>query len=175
MLRGLAKVMESSLSQNKGVTIIGVSALSSESVQDLPSRIVHTYDRWNTRISTGLLNRWLRALTALKPPPNIGGRPVKLKYITQTCKRPPTFSIFCSRKNVLPDDYKNFLVNSLRDEFGLQGVPVRLNVRAGKNPYTEAAQDASGKGKGKGSVSKSKTNGKGKGKGKNGNNSGSRR
>jgi GTP-binding protein len=82
-----------------------------------------------------LLNRWLRAITVLKPPPTVNGKRYNLKYITQTNIRPPTFSVFCGRKREFPEDYRRFLITAIKEEFGLHGIPVRLHVRASKNPY----------------------------------------
>jgi len=143
ILLGLQEVFRTSLSQSKGVSIVALSAHDPPSTAALPSRIVDAYEQWDKRISTGVLNRWLNAITTLKPPPNIGGRPIKLKYMTQTNIRPPTFAIFCPRAKALPDAYKNMLTNALREEFGLQGIPIRVNIRAGHNPYV----DEEGKGR----------------------------
>lgn len=102
--------------------------------------LCHVCSRWNTRVSTGLLNRWLRAILVLKPPPAIGGRRYNLKYITQTNIRPPTFSVFSGRKKEFPEDYRRFLVTALKEEFGLHGIPVRLHIRGSKNPYAAAGK-----------------------------------
>ena len=65
----------------------------------------------------------------------MSGRRVKLRYATQPKARPPTFVVFCSRPDALPASYKRYLVNSLRERFALPGVPVRLILRKGENPY----------------------------------------
>jgi predicted GTPase len=137
VLKGLETLFTFSLAQNKGVTVLPVSALTQSNLDTLPDRIVSIYDKWNTRINTGLLNRWLRALTVLRPPPSIGGKKTNLKYATQTNIRPPTFAIFASRKTDFPEEYVNFLTNSLREEFGFHGIPIRVHIRTGDNPYME--------------------------------------
>lgn len=137
VIKGLEQLFMNSFSQAKGVTIIPMAAAADKNVDILPNALVNVYKKWDSRINTGLLNRWLRALTVLKPPPNIDGRPLNLKYVTQTNVRPPTFSIFCSRKSAVPETYISFLKNSIREEFDLEGVPIRMHIRAGTNPYVE--------------------------------------
>lgn len=68
-------------------------------------------------------------------PPAVSGRRVKLRYITQANARPPTFVVFCSRPKVLPESYVRYLVNALRESFDMPGVPIRLHLRKGGNPY----------------------------------------
>jgi GTP-binding protein len=69
------------------------------------------------------------------PPPAVSGRSIKLRYLTQTKARPPTFVAFCSRPEALPEAYKRYLVNALREDFELPGIPLRLVLRKGENPY----------------------------------------
>jgi GTP-binding protein len=95
------------------------------------------YAAWNTRVPTGALNRWFEAAIARHPPPLVEGRRLKLRYITQAKARPPTFVIFGTRSEQLPDGYARYLVNALREDFDLQGVPIRLALRGTKNPYAE--------------------------------------
>jgi len=67
----------------------------------------------------------------------VAGKRLKLRYITQAKSRPPTFVIFCTRSDAIPDSYKRYLLNAIRDDFKLPGVPVRLLLREGKNPYAD--------------------------------------
>jgi GTP-binding protein len=90
---------------------------------------------WNRRVPTAALNRFLAAATAANPPPNVSGRRLRLDYITQPKPRPPTFVLFSSRPNALPETYRRYLVNGLREKFSLPGTPVRLMLRAKANPY----------------------------------------
>jgi GTP-binding protein len=91
---------------------------------------------WNRRLRTHALNQWLREAVDAHPPPAVSGRRVKLRYITQSNARPPTFVAFCSRPKALPDSYVRYLANALRETFDLGGVPIRLHLRKGDNPYT---------------------------------------
>jgi GTP-binding protein len=92
---------------------------------------------WNRRIQTHALNRWLHEAVEAHPPPAVSGRRIKLRYMTQSNARPPTFVAFCSRPKAVPDSYLRYLVNSLRESFDLPGVPIRLYLRKGTNPYAK--------------------------------------
>ena len=93
------------------------------------------YEIWNARIPTGELNRWFEMMLEAHPPPVISGRRLRLRYITQVKTRPPTFAIFSTRADKVPESYLRYLGNGLREDFGLIGVPLRLNTRKRKNPY----------------------------------------
>ncbi len=97
--------------------------------------VLDVYDTWNRRVPTGPLNRWLQDMTDRHPPPLARGRRLRLRYMTQAKTRPPTFVVFASRPEELPEAYVRYLVNGLRTEFNLEGVPLRLFTRKGKNPY----------------------------------------
>jgi GTP-binding protein len=97
--------------------------------------VIETHERWSRRIGTGPLNRWLAEATAAHPPPMAKGRRVKIRYATQVSARPPTFVLFVSQSGALPETYVRYLTNSLRNAFDLPGVPIRLRLRTGKNPY----------------------------------------
>ena len=94
-------------------------------------------EKWNSRISTSQLNRWLEAAIARNPPPAPSGRRIKIRYMTQARVRPPTFVLFTSNIDDLPESYIRYLGNSLREEFDLAGVPLRFALRKGENPYAD--------------------------------------
>jgi GTP-binding protein len=123
------------LPQLRGAPMVMVSALTGKGLDRLHAAIVKAYAVWNTRISTARLNRWLMGQTAEHPPPAPGGRRVRLRYMTQVKTRPPTFVVFASIPDELPEDYKRFLVNGLRRDFDMPGSPIRLYFRSGENPY----------------------------------------
>ena len=127
--------MMTSLPQIKGVPTVPLSALTGRSLDRLMDAVFDIYDVWNKRVSTGELNRWLEAVTDSHPPPLSAGRRIRLRYMTQVKARPPTFAVFASKPGDLPASYSRYLVNLLRDDFGLHGVPIRLAMRKGKNPY----------------------------------------
>ena len=124
------------LPQIRGVRAVPISGEHGEGLEALHKAIVDTYRHWNTRIGTGLLNRWLAGILAHHPPPAVAGRRLKIKYITQAKTRPPTFILFSSRGKLLPEDYRRYITNGLRNDFDLQGVPIRVMIRQGNNPYT---------------------------------------
>jgi len=123
------------LPQIKGVPLSPISALTGRGLNQLIAQVAKAYEMWNARLGTGALNRWLAAAISAHPPPAPGGRRLKMRYITQPGARPPRFVLFCSRPEAVPASYERYLLNSLREAFGLWGVPVRLFLRKGKNPY----------------------------------------
>lgn len=129
-----------SLTQVRGMPLVTFSALTGRGVDTLMPKLFEIYDLWNKRVSTGQLNRWLRNVVGEHPPPMVEGRRLKIRYVTQVKARPPTFAVFVSKPNALPDSYCRYLTNRLRDAFGLDAVPIRLLLRAGKNPYADRAR-----------------------------------
>jgi GTPase len=123
------------LPQVKGVPIVAVSGLTGQGLDRLMQAVVDIHAVWNRRTPTNALNRWLDAALAAHPPPAVSGRRLKFNYITQPKARPPTFVLFCTRSDAVPDAYTRYLVNGLRDSFDLPGVPIRLMLREKKNPY----------------------------------------
>lgn len=97
--------------------------------------VMRVYEKWNTRVSTGLLNKWLHAFARVQKMPTDMGRMLKLRYIMQIKTRPPTFFIYVNDKNLLDDNFERFLRNSIADEFGFEGVPLRLLIRDSKMQY----------------------------------------
>jgi GTP-binding protein len=137
MLKQLREALADRLAQVQGVALVPLSALSGRGVEKLSKAVLEAYDLWNRRVSTSDLNRWLQEAMARHSPPAVGGRRIKLRYITQPSARPPTFVAFCSRPADLPESYIRYLTNSLRDAFKLPGVPLRFNLRKGENPFAK--------------------------------------
>ena len=137
MLKELRDALADRLAQVQGVALVPLSALSGRGVEKLSKAVLEAYDLWNRRVSTPDLNRWLQEAMARHSPPAVGGRRIKLRYITQPSARPPTFVAFCSRPADLPKSYIRYLTNSLRDAFKLPGVPLRFNLRKGENPFAK--------------------------------------
>jgi len=136
-LEGVRERLEKSLPQVQNVPMVTLSALDGKGVDRLLPKVLETYDLWNRRLGTSALNRWLADALERHPPPLSHGRRVKLRYITQAKTRPPTFVVFTSRPDALPDAYTRYLVNGLREAFDIPGVPVRLVLRKGENPYAK--------------------------------------
>lgn len=123
------------LPQIKGVPIVATSGMLGEGVDRLMQAIQDAYAVWNRRVPTAALNRWFEQATSLNPPPAVSGRRLKLNYVTQTKARPPSFVVFCSRADAVPESYLRYLVNSLRGAFELPGTPVRITLREKANPF----------------------------------------
>jgi GTP-binding protein len=125
------------LPQVNGVPIVALSGLTGSGLDRLMQAVVDSHAVWNKRVSTSALNRWLPDAVAAHPPPAVSGRRIRLDYITQPKARPPTFVLFTSRADAVPDAYRRYLVNGLRETFELPGTPIRLMLREKKNPYAK--------------------------------------
>lgn len=137
-LQRLNDKLQTSLTQVTGVPTVTISALKREGLDKLMSAVFKVYDRWNIRIPTAPLNKWFADVQEQNTPPlGKNKRRIKLKYITQAKNRPPSFYIFSSNPEGLPDSYLRYLTNSLRQTFNLGGVPIRITVRKSDNPYAE--------------------------------------
>src|SRR4051794_16834107 len=124
-LKRLREEAERSLPQLKGVPVIAVSGLAGTGLDRLMTAVVESHTVWNRRIETSRLNRWLADVVSRHPPPAVAGRRIRLDYLTQPKSRPPTFALFCSRADAVPDAYRRYLVNHLREDFDLPGTPIR--------------------------------------------------
>jgi GTP-binding protein len=123
------------LPQIKGVPVVTLSARSGDGLDRLMAAVEESYASWNRRVSTSALNGFLAKVVSAHPPPAVKGRALRLDYITQPKARPPTFVLFSSRAHALPETYRRYLVNGLREKFDLPGTPIRLTLRAKENPY----------------------------------------
>jgi len=135
VLADLREKTDRLLPQVRGIRAVTVSGETGEGLDRLMQAVVETDKVWNKRISTAKLNRWLDFQTQGHPPPAVSGRRVKLKYMTQIKSRPPGFIISTSRPDALPESYTRYLINGLRDDFGLVGVPIRISYRGTVNPF----------------------------------------
>ncbi len=123
------------LPQLKGTAIVPVSGATGEGIAAMMGAVFAVHETWNKRISTGRLNRWLATALEANPPPAVSGRRIKIRYITQQRARPPYFIVFGNQLASLPESYKRFLINGIRETFDLKGVPLRLSTRTNENPY----------------------------------------
>ena len=135
--RAITERLEDSLAQMRGIPVVTFSALTGAGLDKLLPAVRRAHEVWNTRLATATLNRWFEQALARHPPPLVSGRRLKLRYITQAKARPPTFVVFGTRAERLPEDYQRYLVNGLREAFELPGTPIRLQLRGTKNPYAE--------------------------------------
>ena len=134
-LAALTEQTRALLPQVVGVALVPVSGLTGEGTERLLAAVAEAHAIWNKRVPTAELNRWLADAVDRHPPPAVSGRRIRVRYLTQTKTRPPTFVAFCSRPEQLPAAYRRYLVNGLRTQFGFAGVPLRLMLRRGENPF----------------------------------------
>ncbi len=130
------KIVENSLPNLKGCPIVPISALNGKNIDKLMQAVFDVFKAWDSHIVTAKLNQWLRIIEKDHNPPLYRGNQVKLKYITQAKKRPPTFILFTNSPERLEQtSYDRFIVNRLRTDFNLNNTIVRLLLRKAKNPY----------------------------------------
>jgi GTPase len=134
----LREELERGVTQLAGIAAVTLSAKTGAGVDKLMPAVIAAHEVWNKRIPTPQLNRWLEEAQSRNPPPLVAGRRLRLRYMTQANIRPPTFALFASKPGELPDSYRRYLVNQLRESFDLPGTPIRLMLRKGKNPYAGA-------------------------------------
>ncbi|MFL0585062.1 ribosome biogenesis GTPase Der [Sphingomonas olei] len=135
LFNGVKAALGDGLSQVKGVPLITVSAMTGRGIDQLLGAAFETREAWSRRVPTGELNRWFERAIEANPPPAPGGKRIKMRYVTQVKTRPPSFVIFGTRVDQLPASYERYLVNSLRRDLGFGAVPIRLTLRAPKNPF----------------------------------------
>ena len=140
-LKAFIEQAERMLPQLKGAAVVHLSAETGRGLDRLMPAVVKAHQDWSTKIKTRDLNDWLHMAVERHPPPAVDGRRVKPKYMAQTKARPPTFVLFASRADKLPDSYRRYLINSIRQSFDLPGVPIRVTVKSGANPYAEGEAD----------------------------------
>jgi GTP-binding protein len=127
--------LEDVLPEIRGVPVVTLSARQEKGLDKLMNAVFATVEKWNARIPTSQVNRWLEGALARNPPPAPSGRRIKIRYATQASTRPPTFAIFGNQLSKLPESYTRYLMNGLRQDFDLGGVPIRFSLRGGRNPF----------------------------------------
>jgi GTPase len=137
LFQGIRAALAEGLAQAPGVPLLTVSGKTGKGLDALLAAAFELRETWSKRVSTGQLNRWFEEALERNPPPAPGGKRIKLRYITQVSSRPPSFVIFGTRTDLLPESYRRYLVNGLRRELGFGAVPVRLATRASRNPFDQ--------------------------------------
>jgi GTP-binding protein len=135
--KAITERLEESLAQMKQIAVVTLSALTGAGMERLLPAVRRAHEVWNRRVPTSGLNRWFEQAMERHPPPLVSGRRLKLRYMTQAKARPPTFVVFGTRAEKLPEEYRRYLVNGLREAFELPGTPIRMHLRGTKNPYAE--------------------------------------
>lgn len=137
LFEGIETALGEGLAQVRGVPLVSISAVTGKGIDHLMETAFATREAWSRRVPTGELNRWFRDAIERNPPPAPKGRRIKLRYMTQARTRPPSFVLFGTRVDQLPKSYERYLLNGIRNELGFGPVPVRLTVRAPRNPYQD--------------------------------------
>jgi GTPase len=137
-LARLKVTLETALPQLAGIEAVTLSALTGAGLAKLMPAVLAAEAAWNKRIPTPRLNRFLAEAQERHPPPLVAGRRLRLRYATQVNVRPPTFALFATKPGDLPESYRRYLTNLLREVFDLPGVPIRMMLRKGRNPYAKA-------------------------------------
>jgi GTP-binding protein len=141
-LAELRETAERMLPQLRGAPLVALSGETGRGVDRLMPAVAFTHKTWSARVKTRDLNDWLALAVQRHPPPAVNGKRIKPKYMAQLKGRPPTFVLFASRADQLPEQYRRYLVNSLRESFDLPGVPIRVTIKSNKNPYADASDGA---------------------------------
>jgi GTP-binding protein len=148
-LKDFKEHAERMLPQVRGAPVVALSAETGFGLDKLMPAVIKTYTNWSTKVKTRDLNDWLAMAIQRHPPPAVNGKRIKPKYVAQTKARPPTFVMFSSRANQMPEHYRRYLINSIRESFDLPGVPIRITIKSGANPYADADGDKRPRGSGK--------------------------
>jgi GTP-binding protein len=141
-LKELRELADRVLPQVRGTPLVALSGETGRNVDRLMPAVIKTHANWSAKIKTRDLNDWLRLMVQRHPPPAVNGKRIKPKYMAQTKARPPTFVLLANRAEQMPESWRRYLVNGIRESFDLPGVPIRLIVRQGANPYAEGGEQA---------------------------------
>jgi len=136
-MKEVQRILDIQLTQVRGIPCIPISAIHGKNLDRLLEAVFQVYEAWNKRLPTAKLNQWLQHVVNQHPAPAVSGRRIKLKYMTQIKTRPPTFALFASQAGELPTSYTRYLINQMRKDFDLPGVPLRIYMRQGKNPFAD--------------------------------------
>ena len=134
-LKALQEQVDEALPQLRGAPMVALSAETGRGLERLMPAVIKAHANWSTKVKTRDLNDWLAMAVQRHPPPAVNGKRIKPKYMVQTKGRPPTFVLFATRADQLPESYRRYLINSLRESFDLPGVPLRITIKSGANPY----------------------------------------
>ena len=130
--RNFDRFVKNTLPKFTGTNVLAVSAKTGAGVEGVMPAVVAAYDKWTKRVPTSVMNQWLRDLKALY----MAGGPAtvvrRTRFVTQVASRPPAFAFFLNGRNKrLSSGQLSFFVRKIQKDFGLEGVPVRVSIRAG--------------------------------------------
>ena len=135
LFNGVKAALNEGLAQLRDVPLLTVSAKTGKGIDIILKVAFELREAWSRRVPTGELNRWFEQAVEANPPPAPKGQRIKLRYITQVKTRPPSFVVFGTRLEELPESYRRYLLNAIRRDLGLGPVPLRLDFRGRSNPF----------------------------------------
>ena len=128
-LEKFKKDVYNNLSYASYAPVVFISAKTGQRVNKLFEMINEVNKQNSLRISTSVINDVINEAIAVVQPPSDKGKRLKIYYGTQASTKPPTFVIFCNNKDLFHFSYQRYLINCFRNNFGLEGTPVRLIIR----------------------------------------------
>ena len=120
----------------KGINILFISSKEEKYKPKVCDAIMEIYKKWSKKIGTSELNRWFSNIWETSGNQKIPGS-LKFKYIAQNKIRPPTFNIYHNKNSKVPKVAKRYIVNRIREKFGFEGIPIRINLLTSKNPFNK--------------------------------------
>jgi len=111
------------------VPIVFTSTVTKQRVHKALETAMEVYNNRITRIPTSELNDLLLPIIEATPPPSVKGKYVNIKFVTQLPTHAPAFAFFCNLPQYIPDSYKRFLENKIRENYNFMGIPIRIFFR----------------------------------------------
>ena len=111
------------------VPIVFTSTITKQRIHKALEKVMEVHDNRIQKIPTSVLNETMLEIIAATPPPSIKGKYIRIKYVQQLPTHAPAFAFFCNLPQYIPDSYKRFLENRLREKWNFEGVPVRIFFR----------------------------------------------
>jgi GTPase len=111
------------------VPIIFTSTITKQRIHKALESAMRVHENRTRKITTSKLNDVMLDIINATPPPAIKGKYIKIKYVQQLPTHSPAFAIFCNLPQYVPESYKRFLENRIREQFDFEGVPVKIFFR----------------------------------------------
>jgi GTP-binding protein len=109
--------------------IVRMSVKTGRGVGTLIETVANTRAAWVKRVTTGELNRFFTSVLETHPPPTMGGRAVRLYFVTQAESRPPTFVVVTNAPENVHFSYQRYVMNQIRKTFGFEGTPIKIRYK----------------------------------------------
>jgi len=123
------KVLREQLAPFNDVPIVFTSTISKQRIHKVLEKAMEVHENRVRKIPTHKLNEVMLDIINATPPPAMKGKYIRIKFIQQLPTHAPSFAVFCNLPQYIPDSYKRFLENRLREQFNFEGVPVKIFFR----------------------------------------------